>query len=65
MGSAIGEKKDGDMSILVARFGWTAERLASIYARLTLGALLLVTLVYLGVVLRVRLAAARTKTAGS
>jgi Zn-finger nucleic acid-binding protein len=63
MGSAVGEKKDGDMSVLVARFGWTVEGLASVYAKLTLGALLLVTLVYAGVVLRVRLARTRTKAA--
>ncbi len=62
MGSAVGEKKDGDMSVLVARFGWTVEGLASIYAKLTLGGLLLVALVYAGVALRVRLARSRAKT---
>jgi len=60
MGSAVGDKKDGDMSILVARFGWTAERLASVYAQLTLAGILLVACVYAGVLVRARLARART-----
>ncbi|MGA7122182.1 MAG: hypothetical protein WBY94_18915, partial [Polyangiaceae bacterium] len=60
MGSAVGDKKDGDMSILVARFGWTPERLASVYAQLTLAGIVLVACVYAGVLVRWRIVRART-----